>query len=107
VARLVSKGGSIAFHEIRLLQRFDSLLAVPLWEMTGDLILTAAQSALPHHDVSERLIEFFSEAGLPQPDVFCETPVGAVSTRRSTLGRPRLYRAFYHNSQKRGSCSVN
>jgi hypothetical protein len=76
VARLVSKGGSIAFHEIRLLQRFDSLLAVPLWEMTGDLILTAAQSALPHHDVSERLIEFFSEAGLPQPDVFCETPVG-------------------------------
>jgi hypothetical protein len=26
--------------------------------------------------VSDRLIEFFSEAGLPQPDLFCEIPVG-------------------------------
>jgi SAM-dependent methyltransferase len=75
-ARLTRKGGSIAFHEIRLLQRFDSRPAVPLWQVTGDLILTAVQSALPHHDVGDRLVELFSEAGLPQPDLFCETPVG-------------------------------
>jgi 2-polyprenyl-3-methyl-5-hydroxy-6-metoxy-1,4-benzoquinol methylase len=75
-ARLVSKGGSIAFHEIRLLQRFDSLPAVPLWQVTGDFLLTAAQSAMPRHDVSDRLIESFSEAGLPQPDLFCEILVG-------------------------------
>jgi SAM-dependent methyltransferase len=75
-ARLVSNGGTIAFHEVRLLQRFDSRPTVPLWQVTGDLLLTASQSALPHHDVGDRLIEVFSEAGLPQPDLFCETPVG-------------------------------
>ena len=75
-ARLVSPGGSIAFHEPRLPQRFDSKPAVPLWQVTGDFILTAAQSALPHHDVGCRLIEFFSEAGLPEPDLLCEIPVG-------------------------------
>jgi hypothetical protein len=30
----------------------------------------------PHFDLSDRLIECFSEAGLPQPDLFCETLVG-------------------------------
>jgi ubiquinone/menaquinone biosynthesis C-methylase UbiE len=75
-ARLVRPGGSIAFHELRLLQRFDSLPRVPLWQVTGHLILTAAQSALPHYDVGDRLIEMFFRAGLPQPTVFCETPVG-------------------------------
>jgi hypothetical protein len=44
--------------------------------VTGHLILTAAQSALPHYDVGDRLIEMFFRAGLPQPNVFCETPVG-------------------------------
>lgn len=74
-ARLLSPGGSIAFQEIRFLQRFESRPAVPLWQVTGDLILTVCRS-LPHHDVSDRLIEYFSEAGLPQPDLFCEAPVG-------------------------------
>jgi hypothetical protein len=31
---------------------------------------------MPRHDVSDRLIESFSEAGLPQPDLFCEILVG-------------------------------
>ena len=75
-AGLVSPGGSIAFHEIRVLQRFDSRPAVPLWQVTGDFILTAAQSALPHNDVGDRLMESFSEAGLPQPDLFCENLIG-------------------------------
>jgi ubiquinone/menaquinone biosynthesis C-methylase UbiE len=75
-ARLVSPGGCIAFHEIRLLQGFDSLPPVPLWQVTGNFIQMACQSALPHYDVSDRLIECFSEAGLPQPDLFCETPAG-------------------------------
>jgi len=75
-ARLVSRGGCIAFHEVRLLQMFDSAPPVPLWQATGNFIQLAFQSALPHHDVSDRLIESFSEAGLPQPDLFCEIPVG-------------------------------
>jgi 2-polyprenyl-3-methyl-5-hydroxy-6-metoxy-1,4-benzoquinol methylase len=75
-ARLVSPGGSIAFHEIRLLQKLDSLPLVPLWQVTGDFIHMACRSALPHYDVSDRLIDCFSEAGLPQPALFCETLVG-------------------------------
>jgi 2-polyprenyl-3-methyl-5-hydroxy-6-metoxy-1,4-benzoquinol methylase len=75
-AHLVSPGGSIAFHEIRLTQRFYSLPPVPLWQVTGDLILKKCESALPHHDVSDRLIEYFAEAGLPQPNLFCETLLG-------------------------------
>ncbi len=75
-ARLVRPGGCLAFHEIRLRQRFDSLPPVPLWHETGNFILTACHSALPHHDVTDRLIESFSEAGLPQPDLFCEILVG-------------------------------
>ena len=74
--RLVRPGGKIAFHEIRLVNRFDSRPHVPLWQVTGDFILTACQSALPHYDVSERLIESFLEARLPEPALFCETPVG-------------------------------
>ena len=75
-ARLVRPRGSIAFHEIRLVNRFDSRPSVPLWQVTGDFILTASQSALPHYDVAERLIESFLDAGLPEPDLFCETLVG-------------------------------
>lgn len=75
-ARLVRPGGGIAFHELRLLQGFDPLPFVPLWQVTRDFILMAGRSALPHHDVGDRLIKSFSDAGLPQPDLFCETPVG-------------------------------
>lgn len=75
-ARLVSKGGNIAFHEIRVLQMFDSAPPVPLWQVTGNFIQMASQSALPHHDVSDRLIESFFEAGLPEPNLFGETLVG-------------------------------
>jgi hypothetical protein len=59
-----------------LLPQIDSLPRVPLWQVTGDFIRMACQSALPHHDVSDRLIQCFSEAGLPQPDLFSETLVG-------------------------------
>ena len=76
-ARLVKPGGAIAFHEVRLTGRLDSLPFLPLWQTTGDLILTGLRSALAHYDVSERLVECFSDAGLPQPNLFCETPIGA------------------------------
>jgi SAM-dependent methyltransferase len=75
-ARLVRRGGSIAFHEIRLNEILNSSPYVPLWQLTGSLIEMACHSALPHYNVSDRLIECFSEAGLPQPHLFSETPVG-------------------------------
>ena len=75
-ARLVTPGGAIAFHEIRLQQKFDSSPYVPLWQLAGNLFQTACQSALPNYDVSDRLIECFSEAGLPQAHLFCEGILG-------------------------------
>jgi ubiquinone/menaquinone biosynthesis C-methylase UbiE len=75
-ARLVKPGGCIAFHEIRLVQMFGSLPPVPLWQVTGNFIQMACQSALLHYDVSNRLIDSFFKAGLPRPDLFCETLVG-------------------------------
>ena len=36
----------------------------------------AFQAVAPHHDAGGRLIEHFSRAGLPQPTLFCESPVG-------------------------------
>ena len=75
-ARLVKPEGCIAFHEIRLVQTVDSLPYVPLWQLAGNLVEMACQSALPHYNVSNRLIECFSEAGLPQPHLSCETLVG-------------------------------
>jgi hypothetical protein len=44
--------------------------------VTGDFLLTAVQSAMPRYDVSDRLIEYFAEAGLPQLNLFCETLAG-------------------------------
>ncbi|MBV9276256.1 MAG: methyltransferase domain-containing protein, partial [Verrucomicrobia bacterium] len=75
-ARLVRPGGGIAFHEIRVVQTTDSLPYVPLWQLAGNLIEMACRSGLPHYDVSNRLIECFFEAGLPQPHLFCETLIG-------------------------------
>ena len=98
-ARLVRPGGSVAFHEIRLRQKCDSVPNVPLFELIEKLIRMAFSSALFNYDVADHLIQCFSDAGLPQPKLFCETPIwdGAdapcrwlVDTLRSLL--PQLHR---------------
>jgi ubiquinone/menaquinone biosynthesis C-methylase UbiE len=55
-ARLVRPGGIIAFHEIDFAGGFNSLP--------------------PHFDSANRLIEHFSDAGLPVPNLFREILVG-------------------------------
>ena len=74
-ARLVRPGGSMAFHELRLRDAFRSAPNVPLWEMIDGLLRVAFTSALPHYDAADRLIELFDHAGLPEPNLFCETYV--------------------------------
>jgi ubiquinone/menaquinone biosynthesis C-methylase UbiE len=73
--RLVKPGGSIAFHEIRLSQRCVSVPNVPLFELIEKLIRMAFSCALPHYDAGDRLIQHFSNAGLPEPTLFSETPI--------------------------------
>jgi hypothetical protein len=53
-----------------------SLPRVPLWQEAADRVLTMFQAGAPSWDAAGRLIEHFSAAGLPQPNLFCETSVG-------------------------------
>jgi 2-polyprenyl-3-methyl-5-hydroxy-6-metoxy-1,4-benzoquinol methylase len=76
-ADLARPGGVVAFHELCVRgQGVQSLPTVSLWQQAGEWIQVAFQAAAPHHDAGGRLIEHFSRAGLPQPTVFCESPVG-------------------------------
>jgi SAM-dependent methyltransferase len=74
-ARLAKPGGSIAFHELRLREACRSVPNVPLWQMIDRLLRLAFSGALPHYDAGDRLIEHFYLAGLPEPNLFCETHV--------------------------------
>lgn len=76
-ARFVRPGGVVAFHEIDVHDpQHRSLPHVSLWQQAGDWIQIAFREATPHGDAGSRLIEHFSRAGLPQPFMFCESPVG-------------------------------
>ena len=76
-ADLVRPGGVVAFHELGVRgQVIQSLPSVSLWQQAWEWIRMAFQAVAPHHDAGGRLIEHFSRAGLPQPTLFCESPVG-------------------------------
>lgn len=76
-ARLTKPGGSVAFHELRLSQKCRSVPNVPLFELVEKLIRMAFSHALPNYDAADRLVQHFSDAGLPQPSLFCETQLWA------------------------------
>jgi 2-polyprenyl-3-methyl-5-hydroxy-6-metoxy-1,4-benzoquinol methylase len=75
-ARLVRPGGIIAFHELDIAGAFNSRPRVWRWDAAGNLILAAFREALPQYDSANRLIEHFSNAGLPAPNLFREMLVG-------------------------------
>ena len=75
-ARLVRPGGALAFHEVRVGDDTGSFPPISLWNLAADLIRTACQSSLPNCYGADRLVEHFSEAGLPYPHLFCEKLVG-------------------------------
>lgn len=75
-ARLVRPGGIIAFHEVDFAGGFNSLPHVWRWDAAGNLILATFREVLPHFDSANRLIEHFSDAGLPVPNLFREILVG-------------------------------
>jgi ubiquinone/menaquinone biosynthesis C-methylase UbiE len=75
-ANFVTPGGVLALHELILDRPVYSRPTVALWQQTADWLLTTFRSGAPSYDAAGRLIEHFSSAGLPQPVLFCETPVG-------------------------------
>jgi SAM-dependent methyltransferase len=75
-ARLIRPGGALAFHEIRMGDDTKSFPYVPLWDLAANLVRIALQSAVPNYHGADRLVEHFSDAGLPYPDLFCEKLIG-------------------------------
>jgi ubiquinone/menaquinone biosynthesis C-methylase UbiE len=75
-AGFVRPGGIIALHEVDLAGSFNSRPRVWRWDAAGNLILAALREVLPHFDSANRLIEHFSNAGLPSPNLFREMLVG-------------------------------
>jgi ubiquinone/menaquinone biosynthesis C-methylase UbiE len=72
----VRPGGTVAFHEPLLVGTWWSYPSAPLWTQTSDLINKTFGSVVTHPDAGARMIEHFQNAGLPQPSLFSETPVG-------------------------------
>jgi ubiquinone/menaquinone biosynthesis C-methylase UbiE len=75
-AGFATPGGILALHEFIVDRPLPSRPHVALWQQAADWLLTTFRGALPSWDAAGRLIEHFSSAGLPQPALFSETPVG-------------------------------
>jgi SAM-dependent methyltransferase len=76
-ASRVRPGGVVVFQELCTYgQVVQSLPSVSLWQRAWEWSQMALEAVAPHCDAGGRLIEHFSRAGLPQPTLFCERPVG-------------------------------
>jgi ubiquinone/menaquinone biosynthesis C-methylase UbiE len=73
--RHVCPGGVIAFHEISCHHELYSLPRAPLFQRMSKLLKIGC-SAFPSYDAAGRLLEHFSTANLPHPELFAEMPVG-------------------------------
>jgi SAM-dependent methyltransferase len=69
-------GGTIAFHEIDMRTRCETLPVVPRYEAVAAEMMAAIGAGVPDPDAAGRLVALFAEAGLPEPKVFCERPAG-------------------------------
>jgi 2-polyprenyl-3-methyl-5-hydroxy-6-metoxy-1,4-benzoquinol methylase len=75
-ARFVKPGGVLALHEPVIDRTVNSRPNVALWQQTADWILATFRARTPSWDAAGRMIEHFSGAGLAQPELFSEVPVG-------------------------------
>ena len=78
-ARRVKPGGVLAFLEIAefLDEPLRTLPPVPLWSEIVNLVCKAFAATGARLDEGAHLARTFSEAGLPEPTLFCETPMTA------------------------------
>lgn len=74
-ARHVRPGGVLAFHEMDGKRGGRSVPPTALLQQVNEWIKLAMESALPHYDAGSRLAGYFLAAGLPYPELACETPV--------------------------------
>ncbi|HEY2684856.1 MAG TPA: methyltransferase domain-containing protein [Steroidobacteraceae bacterium] len=76
-ARFLRGGGILAFHEIDVVHIPGSCPPVRSWDAAMEMINSAARYGVPSYDAGVRMIEHFFHAGLPQPTMFCDVPIGS------------------------------
>jgi ubiquinone/menaquinone biosynthesis C-methylase UbiE len=74
-AAKLRRGGVLVLHETRTGPLGRSAPIVPLWQEVSKW-LEAGSRAVPSPDAADRLIKHFAAAGLPQPYLISENPIG-------------------------------
>jgi ubiquinone/menaquinone biosynthesis C-methylase UbiE len=74
--RHVAVGGVLAFHEMNAARPTVICPEVPLWQQADQWAKRALSSVSPSMDAGSLLIEHFAAAGLPEPELHGEVPVG-------------------------------
>jgi SAM-dependent methyltransferase len=72
----VRRGGIVAFHEIGIYGECQAFPPVALWQQAWSWIAAGLRSVMVHPDAGGRMIAHFHDAGLKQPTMLCEIPVG-------------------------------
>jgi 2-polyprenyl-3-methyl-5-hydroxy-6-metoxy-1,4-benzoquinol methylase len=75
-ARCLRPGGLVAIHEPNMIDRCRSFPVVWSWDAAAEMALSALRESLSHFDAGSRLFEHFFNAGLPQPVMFSDVPIG-------------------------------
>jgi ubiquinone/menaquinone biosynthesis C-methylase UbiE len=75
-ARHVTPGGVLAFHEMNVLRPVHVHPAVDLWTRVDAWLKQALTAVAPNMDAGSRLFEHFTAAGLPNPELRCESLAG-------------------------------
>jgi ubiquinone/menaquinone biosynthesis C-methylase UbiE len=75
-ARHVAPGGVLAFHEMNVLRPVRVYPEVDLWTQVDTWLKQALTSVAPNMDAGSKLFQHFSAAGLPQPELRCESLAG-------------------------------
>jgi SAM-dependent methyltransferase len=72
----VRRGEIVAFHEIGIYGECQAFPPVALWQQAWSWIAAGLRSVMVHPDAGGRMIAHFHDAGLKQPTMLCEIPVG-------------------------------
>jgi ubiquinone/menaquinone biosynthesis C-methylase UbiE len=106
-ARLVRPGGKLAFHEVGMDDDTRSFPCVPLWDLTANLVRTALKSSIPNYRGADRLVEHFSEAGLPHPHLFCEKLMGGSADSPLYGSLAELVQTLHPQMKRMGIMTVD
>jgi len=102
----VRTNGLIAFHEVAVYGECHAIPPVPLLEQCSNWVATAFRSVMVHPDVAGRMMAHFHDAGLKQPTIFCEIPVGGGSDSPVYAWWARTLRSVLPQLEKIGAATA-